>query len=231
MLKKIILLSLILTVLSSCEKEKKPPIKMDSYVVSINIDNVDGNKVYLQDLNTSTLIDSTLVKDGSAIFKGKIAVPERYLITIENVFGGKIIILENDSINVYVKDKDLLKASISGSKLNNELNDVLKKTEKIYSKLNLFYPDLQRARIENDADKLASIKHKMKGIVQENLDFHFNYVQKNPNSFVSAMILRDLIKRDSIDTNKVENLFNSFSSEVKKSSDAQKIALFLETLH
>jgi len=231
MFKKVFLLISIIVLISSCGKEANTSKNDTSYLLNISIDDANGSKVYLQNLNLLASIDSTTIVNGNAIFNGTVTTPERYLISIENVFGGKLIILENDSINVLVKNNDLINAQIIGSKLNDELLSIQKKSEKIYAKIDLLFPDLQRARLENNAAKLSEISSKMKAIEQENIDFHFDYVQKHPNSYIAVMILSDLSKRDSIDTKKVKHLFDSFSSEVKKSSDAQKIVLFLENLH
>ena len=226
MLKKFLFISSIFLLMISCKKENKPTIN-DSYVVNLSIDNVEGKKAYLQQLSALKSIDSTTITNGKAIFKGSVKTPERYLITIESVFGGKMIILENDSINIVVNNDDLIYATITGSKLNDELVAVQKKSEEIYNKIDLLFPDLQRARLENDSKKLAEISSKMKAIEAENINFHFDYAQKHPNSFLSAMIVRDLIKRDSIDIDRVKTIYNLFPKEVKNSADAKVIASFL----
>lgn len=223
---------LIALLLTSCGKEKKETISNnDSYTLSIKIDNNDGNKAYIQKLLNPTEIDSSIIKDGLVSFNGHIIFPERYILTIENVFGGKMFILENDSININVKDNDLINAAILNSKINDELTSVQSKSEKIYNKIDLLFPDLQRARLENDVDELNKISNKMSLIEQENINFHFNYASKNHDSYISAMILNDLSKRDSIDKNKIFKIYSSFSSKVKKSKDAKVINEFIQQLH
>jgi len=231
MLKKFIFLLSAILLMVSCEKETNKPIQSNSYVLTISIDNVNGNKTYLQKLSNLKSIDSSIIRNGNATFRGKIKTPERYLLTIENVFGGKMLILENDSINIVVNNDDLIYATITGSKLNDELITTQKKSEKIYDKIDLLFPDLQRARLENDSKKLAEISSKMKAIEAENINFHFDYAKQHPNSFLSAMILSDLTKRDSIDIKKVSTIYNSFSKEVKKSVDAQFIDAFIKASH
>jgi len=207
----------IILIFTSCKKEKQIISNEVPYTLSILIDNNEGNKAYIQKLLNPTEIDSTVIKNGISTFVGQIAYPERYILTIETVFGGKMFILENDSINIHIKNNDLMNATILNSKINYELISVQKESEKI------LFPDLQRARLENDAISLKDISNKMSLIEQENMNFHFSYASKNPNSFISAMILNDLSKRDTIVRNKISKIYASFSMEVKKSEDSKVI--------
>ena len=218
-----------LFILFSCKKEKVKIEVQEQFVLNINISNADGNLSYLHKLtNSKTIVsDSAIIKNDKVIFSGSIDYPERYLLTITNVFGGKLIILENDSIIVQADKNDLTKAIISGSQINTELSNVQQKSMRIYDKMDLFFPDLQRARLENDAAKLAQITLKMKAIEKENIDFNYNYARENPSSYISAMILNDLSKRDSIDINKIKTIYDTFSEQVKKCADAEQINLLL----
>lgn len=213
----------------SCAKEKAKNEVQEQFVLNINISNADGNLSYLHKLTNSKTIlsDSAIIKNSKVTFNGSIRYPERYLLTVTNVFGGKLIILENDTINVQADKNDLTKATISSSLINNELADVQQKSMNIYDKMDLFFPDLQRARLENDAEKLSHIALKMKAIEKENIDFNYTYARENPNSYISAMILNDLSKRDSIDIKKVKAIYDTFSEEVKKCADAEQINLLL----
>lgn len=213
----------IILLFTSCKKEKQIISNKVPYTLSILIDNNEGNKAYIQKLLNPTEIDSAVIKNGISTFVGQIAYPERYILTIETVFGGKMFILENDSINIHIKNNDLMNATILNSKINYELISVQKESEKIYNKIDLLFPDLQRARLENDAISLKDISNKMSLIEQENMNFHFSYASKNPNSFISAMILNDLSKRDTIVRNKTTKIYSSFSMEVKKSEDSKVI--------
>lgn len=229
MKKRISVLLLSSFILFSCVKEKAKKEIQEQFVLNIKISNADGNLSYLHKLtNSRTIIsDSAIIKNNKVVFKGSVVYPERYLLTITNVFGGKLIILENDTINVQADKNDLTKAIISSSQINTELSIVQQKSMHIYDKMDLFFPDLQRARLENDAGKLAQITSKMKAIEIENIDFNYNYARENPSSYISAMILNDLSKRDSIDINKIKTIYATFTEEVKKCADAEQINLLL----
>ena len=231
MFRNISLFTLIIFTLSSCLKDNKTITEKESYFLTITTESDASNKVYLQKLVIVEDIDSTLIENGNAYFKGSVETPQRYLITIDSYFGGKMIVLENDSITVSIKNKDLINSNITGSKLNKELLNVQTASEKIYSKIDVLFPDMQIARLNNDAEKLQEISKKMTLIEQENIDFNFKYVKENPDSYISAMILSDLARRDSIETKKITDSYNSLSENVKKSVDAQKVAAFISGLH
>ena len=67
----------------------------------------------------------------------------------------------------------------------------------------------------------------MKTIEQEYIEYSYNYISKNNNSYIAAMVLRDQLKNTTIDTLKVINYFKNLTENVKKSPDAQIIALTL----
>ncbi len=216
----------------SCVKDVPKVLLNDGYTLTITTQNIDGYKSYLYKLALKpTLIDSAIVKNNIAVYKGKIDFPERFLVTIDTLFGGKLFILENDSISIITDKNDLVSAKVVGSKLNDELIYYQNKSEKIFNKIELLFPDIQRARLENDALKLKTISNQMTAIEQESIDYNFNYIQQNSDSYLSAMILNDLSKRDSISINRISESYNLLSDAVKKSTDAKEIELLLSLQH
>lgn len=232
MYKKFYVSILSLFFIISCKKDSKDfKTNNSSYVLTIHIDNQTNKLAVIQNLNNPTFKDSARINNNIAVFNGKIDYPERYILTVENMFGGKMFILENDSINISINNSDLINAQITNSKINTELLNVQKTSENIYNQIDLLFPDLQRARLENDVKKLSEISKKLSSIEEENIDFNFNYAANNPSSYISAMILDDLSKRDSIDINKIKSTYEKLSDNVKKSSDAIKVNQFLQKLH
>ncbi|AOW19953.1 DUF4369 domain-containing protein [Urechidicola croceus] len=233
MLRKVITFAILLFIVSSCVKDQKKITSPQNYVLSVSIKNANGSKSYLHKLSTkpALLVDSAITINNKIVFKGKVDFPERYLLTVENVFGGKMFILDNDTIKINIPNDNLVSATINGSALNDELVKVQENSEKIYNQIDLLFPDLQRARLENNAVKLALISKKMSAIEKQNIEFYFNYAKQNSDSFISAMILNDLSKRDSINFEKVKETYNSLSERVKQSTDSKQIELFLNSVH
>lgn len=230
MIKKITFICTLLIAFCSCKKNKTDIVEQNGYVISLSIDGLNNRKVSLHKFSseTSNIVDSTIITNNNAVFEGVIEFPERYLITIETIFGGKLFIIENDSIQINATKYDLVNSIISGSDLNDELSRFQKKINKIYNKVDVLFPEIQRARLANDAVKLSEISKKMQSIEQESIDYSFNYATNNNDSFVSVMILNDLSKRDVIDTKRIESVFNGLTKKVKKSIDSKELNSYIQ---
>ena len=74
------------------------------------------------------------------------------------------------------------------------------------------------------------ISNKIKAVEQEVLEINFSFVTANQNSFISAMILNDLSKRDSIDIDKISQLYQNLSLTVKKGKDAIELESTLNAI-
>ena len=212
----------------SCEKQVEIPLSKIQYSIKINIEDFNGNTISLYKLTPNfTVIDSVLVTKNTAFFDGKINYPERYFLTLDAIDGGKLFIVENDSIEINVDINDLKKSTIKGSKINDELFQFQNESKQISAKIELLFPDLQRARLNNDAEMLEKISTQIAEIEQENINFNFDYISRHPASFISAMILNDLSKREEIDIDKISKAFHSLSNTVKQSVDAEEVERFL----
>ncbi len=226
-LKDIAFLFLILLFLS-CDKQTEIPILKTQYTINVHLDNFDGKSVFLYKLSPKLqLTDSTLIINNFAHFKGKIDFPERYVLMIEGIKDGKLFIIENNPIEIIIDKNDLKQSVIKGSEINTALIQFQNKSKQITSKIDIFFPDLQRARLNNDAEILKKIASQISIIEQENIDFNFEFVTQHPTSFISAMILNDLSKREKIDVDKIFKAFHSLSNNVKQSIDAKEVNLFL----
>lgn len=212
----------------SCDKQVQAPVLNPQYFIKINVDDFNEHMIFLYKLNPNlSLIDSALINNNSGFFKGEIDFPERYIIAIKDIEGSKLIIVENDSIEINLDKNDIKLSVIQGSKINDELLQFQNASKRIGDKIELLFPDLQRARLNNDANTLEKISTQIAAIEQENINFNFKYVTQHPNSFISAMILNDLSKREEIDADKISNAYQSLSKKVKQSVDSKELERYL----
>lgn len=219
---------LILLSFLSCKNQSTKTDLHQEYYISISIENTDGFSCYLHNLiPTLTLVDSAHIVNNNVRFKGAVEFPERYLLSIDGVSGNKLVIIENDSITIKANSNDLSQSKVIGSKLNDDLVLFQQESERIFSKIDLLFPELQRARLNNDAKKLESISAQIKMIERENIDFTFDFIAKNANSYLSAMLLNDLSKRDSIDIQRISYSYNLLSKKVQRGPDGVELFSFL----
>ncbi len=225
---KISLFFLILFIAFGCKKSTLKARQNPKFYISVSINNFNGYKLYLYKLTpTSKLIDSTIITNNKGVFEGEIQYPERYYIKLDGLNDGKLFIVENDSISILVNHDNLKNALVSGSKLTKELAEYQEKSQNIFSKIELLFPDLQSARMMNDVDKLAEISKKMSAIEQENIEFNFRYILQHSNSFIAAMILNDLSKNGEISTSQILESYQILSDKVKLGVDAKEIESYL----
>jgi len=184
-----------------------------------------SDKVYLNkiiDLNYYP-IDSALIKNNEFTFKGIVEYPERFALTFENYSNSLILILENTNFEININPISLQEALISDSPLNSKLENYKNKSKNIFKKIESLFPRFQKARLENDAEKLAEIVKKMNTIEDEFQEYTYHFIKNNSDSFVSVMILRDQLKSSKIDTIRVKEAYYLLSENVKQCPDAHII--------
>ncbi len=217
----------------SCAKTApQKPLKkntQDHYYIKGLIENYNNFKVFLY-RETNGLYkksDSFLIKQNTFWFRGKAAIPERALIAFEKKLGNIPLILANDSISLEISIKNLQNTQIKGSKLNNAFNKIMRQSAEIYSEIDYLYPQFQKARLENNSNVLKEISEKIKAIEHKNDAFLLQYAANNTTSNLAAIILNDVLEKDSLNNAKAAKIFNQFSNKVKQSKAAKAIAIKL----
>ncbi|WP_457610832.1 DUF4369 domain-containing protein [Lutibacter sp.] len=239
-MKRFLLLVIFSLILVSCKKndsqEKQQnisiPTDIKGFELKGNLENFYPKKVFLNKIIENSIypIDSSKVINNTFTFKGIVEFPERFALTFRDYSSVVIFILENTNFKLIINTDQINDPIIKGSKLNKELTEYKTKSKQIFKKIDYLFPQFQKARLENDAKELSKIGNELKSIEKEFINFSFNYILQNKNSYIAAMILRDQLKSTTIDTLKIKKTYQALSSDVKKSPDAQIIATFL-TLH
>jgi hypothetical protein len=205
-------------------------IEIGGFVLTGTLESYLSDKVYLNKIIENQIypIDSTPIENNQFIFKGAVKYPERFALTFENYSAAVLLIVENTDFQISFIANQINEPVITGSALNNELHEYELTSKRIFKKIEFLFPQFQKARLENDASKLLEIGNEMKNIEAEFVDYSYNFIKTNRNSFVSAMILHDQLKTPNADTLRIEQTYYLLSEAVKKSPDAQIIASALK---
>lgn len=211
----------------SIKKEHKPIVK--KFILNGTLKEYYSDKVYLNKIIKNTLhpVDSTTITNNQFVFEGVVEYPERFALTFKNYASIIIFIVENSDFHIEIDPYNLQEPQFINSALNFKLNEYKNHSKNIFKKIEYLFPQFQKARLENDAEKLTEIGEKMKHIENEFRAFSFKFIQENKNSYVSGMILRDQLKASTADTLKIINAYNTLSASVKKAPDAELVAEFL----
>jgi hypothetical protein len=220
--------------ITSCKKEaiqKKQLVLSQNKSFSLNgsLENFHPKTVFLNKIieNSIYAIDSSNVIDNKFTFKGFVDYPERFALSFKEYSTTIVLIIENADIDIKIDAHKLVEPLINGSELNSKLTEYQLNSKNIFKKITYLFPQFQKYRLENDAEKLEAIGIEMNKIEQEYIDYSFNFIKKNKDSYIAPMILRDQLKTSKTDTLKIINTFNQLSDRVKKSPDSQIIELLL----
>lgn len=231
-IKKIIIILFLLTSIFSCNTREKIGIG-NSFIISCTSkkNNFNNKKAFLkkQEFGNLIIVDSTTITNGEFQFKGKINSPSIYGIYIEDIDDVIGLFMENTQINVEVNIDNLEQSKITGSKTNDEYLEFIRNSNEIISKMNVYFPEFQKARAENNIEKLEEINSKMKEINNENTNYVLTYAKNNPDSYISAVALNSILSIPTVPKDTIRNIYNNFSDYVKKGDISREIEFFLQT--
>ncbi|WP_298264176.1 DUF4369 domain-containing protein [uncultured Lutibacter sp.] len=204
--------------------------KNNGFVLQGEIQNFDADTIYLNKIieNSIYKIDSSAVFKNNFTFKGVVNVPERFALTFNKNAAVVVLVIENSTFKIVINANEIQDPIITGSELNLKLNEYKQASKNIFKKISYLFPHFQKARLENDAEKLTAIGNDMKKIENEFTNYSFKFIENNKNSFIAAMVLRDQIKASDIDTLRVKESFQILSDEVKNSPDGLLVKDFLQ---
>lgn len=225
-MKKLLFIVLSATVLFSCNKGSN-----NGYTVSGTIDSVeDGEQVFIQlsnEIGEVTAIDSTSVKNGKFEFIGKTNELAFAYIQIGTLPWKIPFVLENEKITVTAY-KDSLQASKTGGSYNNEELAKFNSTfERLQKKIGKFHQDnsetMHNARQSNDTAALNKFTKDYKALEDNLKNFLENYPSENPKSYISLILLSQMINNPSADFEKIKTNVTNLDSELKATKIGQKL--------
>ena len=220
-----------LCLLNSCQLNEKGNHEI-GYLLSGSIESVlNGKWVYLKTLKNKKIkvIDSTIIKNGKFQFQGKIDRPIVYGIYFEDSKDAIGVFMENDTIYIEAYKDSLAKSKITGSITHDDYLDFIKQSNRIVSKMNHLFPIFQKARAENDAEKLEEINAQMNTIDEENTVFALQYAKQHPDSYIGALALQSVLSIPTINKVSIAYIYDQFSDYVKKGDFAIEIAEYLNS--
>ncbi|EHQ24515.1 TlpA disulfide reductase family protein [Mucilaginibacter paludis] len=166
------------------------------FKITGKITGLTDGKVYLEHtLNKQTFTDSTLAKNGTFVFEGTTAEPLLYTVKIGNR-QQKVFFVENANITLTGSKDSLYKASVRGSKTQDEYMDFYDVAWKpITAKAGDIYRRLAIAN-QNGKIKLDSASHKpfddeFAALDQLNQTIVSQYVASHTHSVAAAVVIQD----------------------------------------
>ena len=214
----------------------------NSYSVKGKIGNYNSPaKIYLQYIEKGDYTThSSDLKDGEFSFSGEIAYPvDGRIVIIPN--GDRLnnrtyyeesipIILSAETIEINSPNL-LVEAIISGSDINLEKTKLTESTLPILMKLKLLSEEFQNASttLKQNEEFLSGLQSRFQTYRDEVHEKYIEYINNNPNSVVSLLILFEIAEQiENINT--LDLLLNGLNPELQNRPDAKALAVHINNM-
>ncbi|MGM0933408.1 MAG: redoxin domain-containing protein [Bacteroidota bacterium] len=194
----------------------------------------DGKMVYISEIQNPNSrperIDSTQIKDGK--FELDLAEVENSnlsFLEIEGLDGNVIYISENQPISFEIYKDSLRTSQIKGGKENQTLVSYLDHLKETNKKVGEGRQEMQQAFQQRDSTQLRILQEAEAELMDNDKVFKKKMVKENPDSFVSVMILLDMMNMKSFPVNEIKELYEGLDESVKQSSIAKSLEQKLES--
>jgi len=231
-MRKILLLAG-LSILASINK-----IKNNEYPISRTSKGIENGKTAILQIQNEmgpVSKDTVKIENGKFEFKGSFTEgPEIGFIVLESINNGMVpFIFENGEINIEVDKDTIPKSKVSGTNNNDKFQEYNDKSNVIYKKLVAFQKANQQkfmdARKANDTVTMNALQ-KENMVYQKELDqFSQTFAEKNPDAFLSSLLLENFIARQSLEAAKIEKLYNALASNIKKTKSGVRVGEFVKS--
>jgi peroxiredoxin len=207
-MKKITYLLAISLLLASCSTEPH-------YVVKGKIEGSDSITFYLQKRDAGKIIkiDSAVSKKGSFTLKGgKVNYPQLIQLVAGNTRKRTSFYLENTEITITGTLDSLFKATITGSKTQDEYQSFVNSNKPLSDKYSRLVISFQAANQAGDTANIAFLEKEADSVQTAMTDLQKNFVKNNPGSYVSPSILASLSY--DMEASEIESIINAMDTAV-----------------
>lgn len=227
-MKKIILFLTATALLTSCSKDK--------YTISGTATGFENGKTVIletQDEKGMGLIavDTVKIENGKFEIKGKATEPSFHTLQIEGAQGKIPFILENGDITVVVNKDTIQKSKISGTYNNDEYVKFNEDITKIQKPLMDFQTaNMQKMQMAQQTKDTATINGLMKEYTKIQTEIgttskskYVDYANAHPKAFISVLIIEGMSNDPSVDSKKIETMFNNLDEALKNSKHGKAV--------
>jgi thiol-disulfide isomerase/thioredoxin len=196
------------------------------YTINISANVEDDHQIFLvnfDDENKPNVIDTLFVKEGLASYSGVSKLPDYQSLWVDGVRGSVPIFVEQGEITVEIYKDSIQTSKVSGTKTNvafkrykDEINPLFKSFYEIQN-------DMRNAMISRDSLGYKDLEEQLKEMETKFINFQKDYTKSNPDSYVSAMVLIQLVMNKAIENEEAFEIYNNFSKTIKKTKSAIKI--------
>lgn len=203
------------------------------YTLNISADVEDNNNVLLialDDSNQPQTLDTLAIQGGVTSYSSAIDLPEMHYLLLEGNRDVVPVVLEPGEITVEIFKDSIRASKVSGTKSNREFKQYITESNPLIEDLLGIQNEMRNAMISRDSLTFVDLQEQLTDMQIKFKDFQVSYVTENSDSYISTLILEQLILNNGIETEEAQNIFNAFDNTIKKTKAGIKIknTLFLE---
>jgi peroxiredoxin len=165
------------------------------YVVKGNIEGSDSITFFLQkrESGKTITIDSAVSKKGHFTMKGgKVDYPQMVQLVAGNTRKRTSFYLENSDITIEGSIDSLYKATVTGSKTEDQYMAFVDANRPLTQEYSKIYVEYQTAHNNGDAARVEKLEKEADSIQTEMTNLQKNFVKNNPSSYVTPSMIVSL---------------------------------------
>ena len=196
------------------------------YTINISANVEDDHQIFLvnfDDENKPNVIDTLFVKEGLASYSGVSKFPDYQSLWVDGVRGSVPIFVEQGEITVEIYKDSIQTSKVSGTKTNVAFKRYIDEINPLFKSFYEIQNDMRNAMISRDSLGYKDLEEQLKEMETKFINFQKDYTKSNPDSYVSAMVLIQLVMNKAIENEEAFEIYNSFSKTIKKTKSAVKI--------
>lgn len=196
------------------------------YTLNVSADVQDEQQLYLimlDDNNQPKTIDTLLIKEGISSYSGTIELPEMHYLLLEGNRDVVPFVLEPGDIAVEIYKDSIRSSVVRGTKSNKEFKLYINETTPIVDDLFSIQNEMRNAIISRDSLAYVDLQDQLEDMQEKFNDLQIEYVKSNPESYISTLILEQLLGNKIIEKEEASEIYNSFSKTLKKTKSGVKI--------
>lgn len=226
-MRKLIVLAVLAITGIACQQE-------EGYLIKGTAEGVeDGKMAYVSEITSPNSrperIDSTEIKNEKfELDLGETQHHNLSFLEIEGINGNVIFISENTPINIEVQKDSMRSSEVKGGNENEVLYTYLDHLKEVNRKVGEGRNEMQQAFQQQDSARLSSLQKTETELMENDKVFKKKIVQDNPDSFVSVMVLTDMMSMKAYPTSEIKEMYAALDEDVKQSPLAKNLEQNLE---
>jgi len=161
--------------------------------------------------------------------KGQVDQPDMHFITIEGLPGNVPVILENAEIKIEVYADSIFSSDFTGGKETKYFMEYQNFVKSLRVRNDKISNDFADANKIQDTAKIALLRQQYEVLLKENDAYELEYMSKNVDATLSALILERNLPSKKYELNKIKEIYTNFSDDIKKTRPAQAVSDYITT--